>query len=149
MVFDNISNCELYYSLNSGLKSGFDFIKNFLDFPLKEGKYEIDGDNVFALVQNYETKEIGEFESHIKYIDIQFVVSGEEIIEYEPVQNLEIKENQTPKSDMIFYHQNINAKKLLIKQGEFAIFFPNDGHKPGLKHTKNELVEKIVVKVKV
>ena len=79
MIIDTIKNCGLYAAGNENLKKGFEFIKEFLENPKAVGKYEIDGDNIYAIVQEYETKAPGKFESHKKYTDIQFLVSGKEL----------------------------------------------------------------------
>ena len=88
MIIDTIKNCGLYAAGNENLKKGFEFIKEFLENPKAVGKYEIDGDNVYAIVQEYETKAPGKFESHKKYTDIQFIVSGKELIGYANIAHL-------------------------------------------------------------
>lgn len=78
MISDRIINFEEYISLNKNLKKAFEFLKSADVDKLLDGRYEIDGENVFALVQSYRTKaenEVG-WEAHKKYIDIQFIAKG-------------------------------------------------------------------------
>lgn len=147
MVLDKLINCEKYFSLNKHFEISFQFLKQYLENPLDVGKYQIDGEKIFALVQNYETKDNSRFESHKKYIDIQFMISGEEIFEYADKSELVEIEDKTPIEDMIFYNDGQKAKRIIFKAGDFAIFFPNDGHKPGLISEEISKVKKIVIKV--
>ena len=80
MIFDSIENAEIYFGLGEKFKTAFEFI-NSTDFDsVKDDRIEIDGENIFALLQRYETKnpEHAAWESHRKYIDIQYMVSGAE-----------------------------------------------------------------------
>ena len=83
MIFDHVKNCEQYYSLHKNFEKAFDFIKRAVAENLPVGKYEIDGKDLYASVQEYQAKapEDGKFEGHRNYIDIQYIVSGIETIE--------------------------------------------------------------------
>ena len=80
MIFDNLNNMEQYYKLNENFKIGFEFLLNNDLKSLKDGKYQIKGDEVFANIQSLTTKEKSQkkWEAHKKYIDIQYVISGKE-----------------------------------------------------------------------
>lgn len=109
------------------------------------------GDGVFALEQAYNTKarNEGKWESHRKYIDIQVVVVGDEIIEVAEIGHLSVAEDLTPGKDLIFYKEYDAGSQVRFKDGEAAILFPPDGHKPGVKVGQPTLVRKVVVKVPV
>lgn len=131
MVLDRIENSERYESLHTGFKKAFDFIRNNDLASLEEGRYEIDGDDVFALIQCYETAPASEkqIEAHRNYIDIQYMVSGEEMIGYTGSQNLTVTVPYSSDSDIEFYSHK-NTTFCYLEPGTFAVFFPEDPHMP-------------------
>lgn len=152
MVFDNLKNCELYYGMHPRFKEAFDFIKKALSENLAVGKYEIDGKELWASVQEYTSKLENEAkaEAHKNYIDIQFIVSGTEVIEGFDLQKATPKSEYNDVKDVMFYEDNSNSTKGILSENEYGIFFPNDVHKPGMCLNGNQTtVKKIVVKVKV
>ena len=119
---------------------------------IENGEYEIDGRNVFARVNTYETEPKAERkpEKHNDYIDVQFVAQGNETIWYTPLTGdcVEI-ENKAAKDDVIFYADPAEKNCAVLNAGDFAIFFPWELHRPNCSTEKNaSLVPKIVVKVK-
>ena len=152
MVFDNLKNCELYYSLHPRFTEAFDFIKKALAKNLPAGKYEIDGKELWASVQEYTSKLQTEAkaEAHKNYIDIQFIVSGTEVIEGFDIDKATPKTEYNDIKDVMFYEDNTNVTAGVLNANEYGIFFPNDVHKPGMcLNGKQDIVKKIVVKVKV
>src|SRR3989339_928346 len=120
MVKDTLANFKLYCTPNSLLFKGFDYLQNQYSPTLKDGRYEIEGDHCFALVQSYDTVPSAEkrYESHKLYLDIQYVVSGTEIIEYAPITDLSVEEDRTPGADLIFF-KPFKGADLVLKAGEF------------------------------
>ena len=149
MIIDTIKNCNVYSAGNENLKKGFEFIKEFMNNPKPVGKYEIDGDKVYAMVQEYETKAPGKFEAHKKYTDIQFLVSGKELIGYENIATLTLDTEYDAKNDYMLFEGKKGTTELILEEGMFAVFFPEDGHMPGCFVEAPENVHKIVVKVAV
>ena len=78
MIIDKLKNAQNYYALGENFKKAFEYLKNNDLSMLKNGRYEIDGENIFVSVQDYETKqpEEGRWEAHRKYADIQFLIKG-------------------------------------------------------------------------
>lgn len=150
MILDKIENSEQYFCLNSNLEKAFKFLTDNNLKELADGRYEIDSDNVFALVQSYTTKDCKEnkWESHEKYIDIQYIASGEETIVWTPVKELTISESFLEERDVVFYNETDHSSKLNLKEGYFGIFLPEDGHKPCCISNKPMEIKKVVVKVK-
>lgn len=105
----------------------------------------------FALEQVYQPRQRpdGFFESHRKYIDVQVIVAGEELMEVEDLSRLAVKERYSPERDLIKYADAPEAAVLRMKAGDVAIFFPEDGHMPSLRWRGDGLVRKTVVKVPV
>jgi biofilm protein TabA len=110
------------------------------------------GDGVFALEQAYTAKprDTGRWEAHKVYIDVQVIVSGEEIMEATDVARLQIDEDFTPAKDILFFKPYAEGSVLLMRAGELAVFYPVDAHRPSLAAgDPAALVRKTVVKVPV
>jgi biofilm protein TabA len=111
------------------------------------------GGGVFAIEQVYQTKPRSEgfFESHRKYVDVQVVIEGIEAMEVEDTSRLSIDQPYFAERDLIKYADTAAASRLLVRAGDAAIFFPVDGHMPGLRVAVESavLVRKTVVKVPV
>lgn len=115
------------------------------------GRVELGG-GVFALEQAYIAKPVaeGRWEAHHVYIDIQVIVSGEELMEVTDVSRLAVAEDNTPAKDILFFHANADGSVLRMREGELAVFYPADAHKPSLAVGETgALVRKTVVKVPV
>jgi len=118
--------------------------------PGETGRVELAG-GAFALEQAYIPKPRSEgfFESHRKYIDVQVVVAGAELMELADISRLEVSEPYNPERDFTKYADITGATVLKMGPGDAAIFFPNDGHMPALQWRGTGLVRKTVVKVPV
>jgi YhcH/YjgK/YiaL family protein len=148
MVIDKIENYRLYSQLTKRLSKGFEFIVNTDLNVIEPGKYEIDSDKIFAIVQDYDTKEESDcvLEGHHKYIDIQYVIKGIELMGYTPLTDQDVVEENLEK-DYTFY--NGETSMLRVEEGMFTLFFPEDLHRPGVKADQISKVKKVVVKVKI
>lgn len=152
MIVDTIENCRKYFETHCGFQKSFEFIKKATEENLPAGKYDIDGDNVFASVQEYTSnyEQDGMFEGHRRYIDIQYIVSGIEVMEVMNISKAKVKTQYDTVKDIEFFENNKKADKLVLETGEYGIFFPSDIHKPGLCFEGSpDTVKKIIVKVKL
>ncbi len=150
MIFDSFKNRTLYYACHEGFQLGFAFIEKAITENLEVGKYEIDGKKVYASVQEYNPKEDNEkFEGHKNYIDIQFIISGKEYMECAAISDCEQTEEYNAEKDAVHYKAIGTRAKLECSEKTFAIFFPEDIHKPGIKLLENCPVKKVVVKVHI
>jgi len=114
-------------------------------------KFELEG-GVFAIEQVYEARARAEgfFESHRKFIDVQAVVAGEELMEVVDISRATVRDPYDAARDLIVYVDAPNASRLHIRAGEVAIFHPNDIHMPSLRvNSTAALVRKVVVKIPV
>lgn len=147
MILDHINNSKKYQPLHPHFKLGFDFIRSFDSSNFTEGKNEILGDEVFALVANLQQFEPNtKLEVHNNYIDIQYIVSGTDKMGWKNRLNCQLPESEfNTEKDYQFYLDNPTTT-FLVKENHFTIFFPNDAHAP-LMDKENML--KIVVKIKV
>lgn len=151
MIIDLIEYAHLYQSLSKRISKALEYIKQTDLKNLQPGKYDIDGENIFALVSEYETKleSEGKPEAHRKYIDVQYVISGEERMGYAPLNKQEILEPYKNENDIIFYKgENHLSGSCRIDEGMFAIFFPTDVHMPGINTGRTSHVKKLVIKVR-
>lgn len=150
MIFDTLENSSKYYGMHKNFEKAFNFIKKVEDENLPAGKYEIDGTNVYAIVQEYDSKNPADFqfEGHKKYIDIQYICSGTEVIEALNIKNATAVTDYIPEREVQFYEGDDSSIKRIMESGDYGIFYPDDIHKPGLMHgEKPEPVRKVLVKV--
>lgn len=94
-------------------------------------------------------KKIVFFESHKRYIDIQYIFSGVEIMEVENIHKLQITQDYNESLDFAKYAQSLDTSSLVINENELAIFYPNDAHMPCIKVHNNQKVIKAVFKIAV
>jgi len=148
MIIDKIDNINKYTTLGVKFQKAFSFIVDPELLFLETGRYEIDGDEVYAMISEYTPKDSleGKFESHKKYIDLQYVAKGEEFIGYAPYEGQKILSEYNETKDMCLYEGEKSFVK--IDQGMFAVFFPDELHMPGIKTSNTKTVRKVVVKIK-
>lgn len=141
---------ESFKSIHPRFSDAFEFLKKAVNEDYKDGNYEIDGKNIYAFISSYETKTESEvqFEAHNKYIDIQCVVSGTEVIGFESEKEVSLTQDYKDGNDICFYALNENYDKIALKKGEFVIIMTDELHVPCLSvENKPENVRKIVVKI--
>jgi YhcH/YjgK/YiaL family protein len=148
MIIDKLQNASLYTSINPRIAQAFEYLKATDLGKLAVGKHSIDGDNVFALVQEYETKsEVDlQMESHFEHIDVQYIISGSELM------GLATKNAHKPitvdqENDYALYEEEYSF--MLFEKGMFGIFFPDDLHLPCIHAEEPVKVKKVVVKIKI
>jgi YhcH/YjgK/YiaL family protein len=140
-----------YFKHKDRWDKAFTFLKSNDLSGLEIKKYDIDGDNVYAPVSEYMTKneEDAKFEVHRKYIDIQYVISGVEQMSVAPLsQKKETLAEYNEAKDIEFMTVN-ESSTYKATPDKFFIFFPSQIHRPSVKLDDNSKVKKIVVKVKV
>jgi YhcH/YjgK/YiaL family protein len=140
-----------YYKNSERWNKAFKFLKDNDLSKLELKKYSLDGDNLFATVSEYTTKnsEDAKFEGHKKYIDIQYVVVGAEMIGIVPESKVtKITDQYNSESDIAFFSVG-KFSEFKATPDRFFIFLPSDIHRPGVKVNENAKVRKVVVKVKI
>ena len=146
MILDTLGNAGLYESVHPRFKQAFDFLRNSDLDSLPFGKIELDGSNLFVSVVDIigKTAEVARMETHNRYIDIQVPITGIETIGWIAVNNLkEVTQPYDAGKDIAFFGDKaINF--LTIQPYEFVIFFPEDGHQPGIATGQHK---KVIVKV--
>ncbi len=151
MISDTLEYCRRYAGLSPRFSAAFEFLEK-LPASQPTGRYDLDGDNCFALVQAYATKpaDQAKFETHRQYIDIQFIQSGRETMLWAPLAALtQVIQPYIAEKDVIFYATPPHMTPINFGPGQFVIFFPTDGHAGGLECEGPSEVRKVVIKVRV
>ena len=149
MIKDTLKRAETYYSISENLKKGFEWLKNTDLENIKPDRYYIDGDKLFANVQEYETKSDAKYEAHRKYIDIQYMIRGKEFAGSTDITNCTTCEEYDSETDLEFLNCNVEENYQTLNEGEFLVFFPQDAHKPSISPNKQLFVKKVIVKVAI
>ena len=150
MIIDTLEHCEKYYVFGDNFKKAFEFLKGNDISKMELGKHEIDGDNVFILVQDYTSKTIDNcgFEAHKVYADIHYVKEGFEHLGYAPLERVSAPITEyDPKADALFYEKE--CAFFLLQVNDIAIVFPHDVHMPQKRALVPSHVRKACIKVKV
>jgi YhcH/YjgK/YiaL family protein len=140
-----------YFKNKERWDKAFTFLRDNDLSKLEVKRYDIDGDNLYAIVSEGMTKneEDAKFEAHHKYADIQHVIEGAEQMSVTPLSDK--KEELVaydPAKDVEFMTVN-NAASYVATPDKFFIFFPSDIHRPSVKVGENKIVRKVVVKVRI
>lgn len=153
MFFGKIDNLDIDRKvLPEALVKGLEYLKKTDFSTLEPGRYEIDGDHIFALVQDYQTypKTERRLEAHTKFIDIQFIALGMECIGYAPKgSGMDIDEDLLEEKDLLFFKTVKNEMELVLDAGAYAIFYPGEIHRPCCICRESSSIKKVVVKVSV
>ncbi len=151
MILDTLSQWRQYNALSPRFEKAFAFLQQVTD-QTPVGRHEIAGDDVFALVQRHNTKPVQErkYEAHRKYIDIQYVHSGREIIYWAPLPLLTtVTMPFDVEKDAALFGLIPEGVPLQVRAGQYAILFPEDGHVPSCAWEEAAEVFKVVIKVRV
>jgi len=147
MVVDTLENLEKYASLNPLFAQAIEYLKSTDLNAIEAGnKVELKGKD---LVVNFaqtkpKTKEEAKLETHNKFIDIQIPLSGVEVMGYTPGKDCVPADAAYNAEKDITFFEGLAESYIAVKPGMFAIFFPQDGHAPGITETG---VKKVIVKV--
>jgi len=146
MILDHISKSDNYHAIHPGFKMAFNFLREADLATMKIGRYEIEGQNLFAMIQKYNTKRKEEafWEAHKRYIDLQYIIQGIELIGYANISHLS-QGVYDPTRDFLPLHGE--GDFLSLHEGHFVIFMPQDAHMPGIAIDSPAIVRKIVLKI--
>lgn len=149
MILDHLHNAHLYEALHPLFAKGFEYLKNTDFSRVENGKYELQGEDLFAIVNSYETepREVRKWEAHRKYIDIQYIVSGIEEMAIAPLHYMKTIQPYQAENDYALFEGP--GETITVPAGFFTIFFPTDVHMPNLIHGEACQIKKVVLKVRV
>lgn len=146
MIFGHTANTEdALACMPEALKTALKYLRSsdFQSMPV--GNYDLQGKDIYIQVFDLETKdeEDARPEVHRQYIDVQFSVEGKEIIGFaRDTGNNKIAEDLLENKDVLFYEPVENENRLIMIPGSFAIFFPQDVHRPGIRNGEKSLYER-------
>ena len=149
MITDTIDNANLYTSIHRHFGVALQYLQQNDFSQVADGKYAINGKEIYAIVSTYQTKDIDDciWEAHKNYIDIQCVLKGKERIFFAPLSSMRKKKDYDPETDFILLSGH--GTSIDIAPGHFIIFFPDDAHMPCVAADERSTVRKIVIKVAV
>ena len=151
MILDRIDNTRLYLGLHTQFAKAFEILTDKTLPQKQDGKYAVDGENIYYTVQRYTTKPLneGKLEAHRKYIDIQFLLEGVELLGYAPLKGLTTAEVYNPQKDIAFFNTPKEITKVKLEPGLFCILFPDDAHLPCRQLPGPTEVRKVVIKIRL
>lgn len=151
MIVDKIENMEMYTGLSKGIIKALKLLKDGQIAEKADGRYEVEGDDLFYVISSYTTKpgEEGRFETHEKYIDVQALLSGEEIMGYSCSDDLSPQTPYDGTRDIAFYETPDDYSRIAFSTGMFCIFYAHDGHMSGGQLAAPSNVRKVIIKVRI
>ena len=150
MIVDRLTNWRLYRGLAPRLVRALEFLRDADVRSLSLGRHDLDGDRLFALVQEYTTKPLEQcrWEAHQRYCDVQFVARGAERIGVRNIEFLRVEQPYDAERDVAFFVGE--GDFITLDAGSFAIFAPQDVHLPCLVAGEQpQSIRKIVLKAEV
>lgn len=150
MILDSLPQWRRYAALHTRLAQAFAFLEQATP-DSADGRHAIDGDAVFALVQRYQTRPAaGPLEAHRRYVDVQYLLRGREVIQWAPLASLTtVARPYDAEQDAGLFAADAGVASVPVSAGQFMILFPDDAHAPCCAWAEPEPVVKIVVKVAV
>ena len=147
MIIGKLKDLNRYIGLSKEIDEAISYVLNTDLLALEIGRYELN-ENVIVNRQQYYGKIDTFAESHKDFIDLQIVVKGKEKMGYADISNNTIKvmEDYNPDIDLAKYYVSDECF-YEMSEDSFALIFPEDIHRPGMK-VNDEMIEKVVVKIR-
>lgn len=154
MIYSNIHTWKKEEGIyGERLHQALTYLEEMIKSDVRDDKFVIDGDKIFGFVTTVETQEVEErrAESHKRHIDIQFLMEGREKIGYiRKSSDLIVVTDLLEEKDNCFYDGNIEGEVFLdLMPYDFAVFFPEDVHRPQCMAGADSTIRKAVVKIRV
>jgi biofilm protein TabA len=151
MILDRIDNTRSHIGLHAGFARAFEILADNTLSQKEDGKYAVDGEKIYYTIQRYTTKPLneGKLEAHRKYIDIQFLLAGVELLGYAPLKGLTAAQEYNSQKDIAFFNTPKEITKVKLEPGLFCILFPDDAHLPCRQLAGPTDVRKVVIKIKI
>lgn len=155
MIKDNLDHLAYYNYLNPDIKKGLKYVRDTNFDELENGRHEIEEGKIYANIQEYDTKPLdeGKYEAHRQYVDIQFMIKGEEKMGTGNIDVFDENTQYDEEKDVVFLQlkpgKDDQVRMLHVREREFAIFYPQDAHMPCLEVDSSKPVRKVIVKIKL
>ena len=150
MILDRFENVGLYCSEGDALYKAITYARDF-DLAQPDGEYEVEGRDIFAKVMTYETSPAGDrmFEAHVRYTDVQVIRVGQERMDVSLAEGLEVTVPYDEADDAVLLKAPGTYSSIVAEPGMFAVFFPQDVHRPNCNPDGVSSNRKICMKVRV
>ncbi len=147
MVVERLVNCERYSVLHPLFHEAFQYLLEFNAKETPPGRHDINGDKLFAIVSEYNGIFPGTLlEAHRRYIDIHYVYEGEDTVGWKDLQDCnDVGQAFDSEKDVVLFNDTPDLK-FGLKEGFFAILYPNDAHAPLMGEGQ---LRKIVIKIEI
>lgn len=148
MIAAQLKDARRYYGIHPRLQKAFEFLMTENLAGATEGRHDIDGKAIFAIIQDYDTAapETLKWEAHDLYLDIQYVVSGEERIGVAKRDGASVIDPYDRTKDIVFVEPT-DGDYLTMGEDRFLLLFPEDVHKVRVQANRPQKVRKVVVKI--
>lgn len=150
MIIDTIQNASKYFGVHPLFARAFDYINKTDLANIEVGKYEIDGDQLKAIISNKKgmtaAESTAKFECHNKYVDIQLCIHGHEQMGWKPREKCSQEKGEYNQEKDVLFYNDAPDMFFSLTDGQFAIFFPGDVHAPMIGDAE---IKKLVIKVKL
>lgn len=149
MIFGNRKNIQEFSYLEKGIQECFQYADEHDLLSYEKGSHEIDGDRLFVNIVEYTTTTADNrfWEAHKNYLDLHLMLKGEEQIDLNFIQNMEIKEF-VEKDDFLPMDGEKNAS-IILREDDFLICYPNDGHRTAVALDEPSNIKKAIFKIKI
>lgn len=150
MIFSSIYSNDDFKAYPAVIRRVIDYLKSNDFAAMETGVYDLEGKDIYVQVFDAETGPVEEKrpESHEDYLDIQFLVTGEEKLGFTPNTGAYEVAEHILERDLIFYKSVENEGFVYATPGCFTVFFPNDIHRPAVAVAEPMVIRKVVVKVR-
>lgn len=152
MILDTLGRHARYTTWMPSLAPAFAFLRQCATPSLAPGRYDIEGDNIYAIVARYPTRDFhsAQPEAHRRYLDVQYLIAGRETIYWTPLEEAAAPATEYDYDrDIIFFARGGGERPFELAAGDFVIFLPDDVHEPNCHAGTPGQVHKVVVKVRV
>lgn len=149
MIFGNINQAERYAFLPEELKAVFAYVQEHDLLSFAEGSHKINGDAFFVNVNEYDTvaREDRFWEAHKAYIDVHVMLQGQEIIDVNFIDNMQLGEYKA-ENDFQALDGEVKAS-VQLKPGDFLVCYPEDAHRTGVIADEACHLKKAIFKIKL
>jgi YhcH/YjgK/YiaL family protein len=151
MILETLLNARIHEGVHPLFPKAFAWLRSH-DPATADGRYEIHGPDLVAIVSRYETAPsvAKKWETHRVHGDIQYMVKGSEFIGYARREELEVRIPYNPDKDAEFYNPPAEPhSRFLLSAGSIAVFHPQDAHQPGVMIVQPSEVHKVVIKFRL
>ena len=153
MILDTLDHAAQYAPLSNGLKEAFLALESVQTQPYVTGRLDVVPDRLFLLKNAYSPKPYGAeslLEAHQEYIDVMYMVEGEELVYVKPTTRLKrVDKPYDPAIDALLTPPEGDETAVHLTKGQFLVLFPQDAHCPANRIGGCDAVKKIICKVRV